>query len=686
MKLISLRLCNFRQFYGKTPEIKLAAGEKNATIIHGNNGAGKTTILNAFTWILYERFTPAFGASNLLINKRAILEANNNASVECWGELQFEHDGKRYQIKRKCYGTKNSHGEAEQSKTQLFMLIAGDDGCWYHPLQLPEEIIEGILPVSLHQYFFFDGEQIDLIFRYGKNNNLAEDTKELLGIKVLERSIEHLKKAGKNLQEELGNIGDFDTKKLLREKAELEVEKNKLEGRQQDIVRELKKKEELKKQLNEQILALSGAEEFKRVKEDLERQEKIIRQNLIRSKTDLKKYISQQGYLVFLDNRIQKFNRLLNNLRDREEFNLGIKPQLIDKLIAQKRCLCGTELNENTPAFDRVFAWKQQTETVEIETAIVRLEATVAAMQEKVKIFTENVDREQHNIQQWRGELAQIENRLDEIKTKFRTYPDLNIQELQQQLDRQEDIIKDLILERGGNRQQLEIIQKQVEIIIKQIGKDKLKEDKQILTEKRIDFTQKAIATLVEVRNRIQVQFRLSLENKVREIFNSISFTPYQPQLSSNYELTLVENTSGINIPVAASTGENQILSLSFIGAILDRVREWSQKHTLMGLDSSTLPIVMDSPFGSLDEVYRRQVARSLPQLANQLIVLATKTQWRGEVAAEMERYIGKEYILIYHSPKLDCELDNISIRNSTYPFVKLSDSQYEYTEIVEAQ
>jgi DNA sulfur modification protein DndD len=684
MKLISLRLCNFRQFYGKTPEIKLAAGEKNTTIIHGNNGAGKTTILNAFTWVLYERFTPAFAASNLLINKRSIAEVNPNTAVECWGELQFDRDNKRYQLKRKCYATKNSQGEIEQSKTQLFMLIAGDDGCWYHPMQPPEEIIASILPVSLHQYFFFDGEQIDLIFRYGKNNNLAEDTKELLGIKVLERSIEHLKKAGKNLQEELEAIGDSNTKKLLREKIELETEQDKLVKRQQTIIQDLKAQEEIKKQLNEQILALSGAADLKKVKEGLERQEKVTRQNLIQAKTNLKKYISQQGYLLFLDDRIQKFNNLLAKLRAEEEGNLGIKPQLIDKILRQKHCICGTELNENTIAFDRIVALKQQPETVDIEAAIVRLETTVNIMPDRANILLQNIDLEQQNIQHWRGELAQIENQIDEIKTKFRTYPDLDIQELQKQLDRQEDTIKDLILEQGGNRQQIEILQKQIETILKQIGKDKLKEDKQILNKKRIDRTRDAVSTLIEVRNRIQTQFRLSLENKVKEIFNSISFTPYQPQLSDNYELTLIENTSGINVPVAASTGENQILSLSFIGAILDRVREWSQKHALMGIDSSTLPIVMDSPFGSLDEVYRRQVARSLPQLANQLVVLATKTQWRGEVATEMKEYIGKEYILVYHSPKPDCDLDTIVIGDSTYPLVKFSEDRYEYTEIIE--
>ncbi|BAQ65587.1 exonuclease SbcC [Geminocystis sp. NIES-3709] len=44
MKIISLQFLNFRQFYGKSPIIYFANGEKNTTIIHGNNGSGKTTI------------------------------------------------------------------------------------------------------------------------------------------------------------------------------------------------------------------------------------------------------------------------------------------------------------------------------------------------------------------------------------------------------------------------------------------------------------------------------------------------------------------------------------------------------------------------------------------------------------------------------------------------------------------
>ncbi|MGB5712009.1 MAG: ATP-binding protein, partial [Waterburya sp.] len=193
MKLNYLQLCNFRQFYGKTPQIKFASGTRNTTVIYGNNGAGKTSILNAFTWVLYKKFTAAFASPELLINQRAIAEVKPEQAVECWVELQFERDRKIYQLKRKCYANKNAERQVQYSQTKLFMLVAGDDGRWYPPLEAPEDIINRILPASLHQYFFFDGERIDGFFRQNHNSHIAEDTKELLGVKILDGAIEHLK-------------------------------------------------------------------------------------------------------------------------------------------------------------------------------------------------------------------------------------------------------------------------------------------------------------------------------------------------------------------------------------------------------------------------------------------------------------------------------------------------------------
>ncbi|MBD2576596.1 AAA family ATPase [Oscillatoria sp. FACHB-1406] len=687
MKLLSLRLCNFRQFYGTTPEIVLASGERNTTVFHGNNGAGKTTILNAFTWILYDRFTAAFASPKQLINKRALSELSFGTSLECWAEIRFEHERVQYQVKRYCYAYPNAENRIDCSTPLLSMLYAREeDGRWYIPSEQPADIIQGILPESLHQYFFFDGERIDRIFREeGKKGSIAEDTKELLGVTVLDRAIEHLKKAKRALQEELKDIGDAQTKQLLREVGKLEAERDRILQRQQKMEAELQNYEELKAVLNQQLLAVSGAQDLQKLKQELEAQESTARQNLIEIKTQLKRAISSRGYTPLLRDAIAQFQALLVELRAKGELPSGIKKQFLQQLLERGRCLCGTELTEGSFAAESIKAWWDKAGMAEVEEATIRLETRTSQMQEQVVEFWEEMDRQQLEWARSREQLSDTENRLEAIRQKLRTYPDTDIQALQKRADDTETNIRHLMLERGGQNQQLEQLKSQIEEKNKQIAKHQLKEDKQILAQRRIHATEDAIARLTEVRSRLERQFRLSLEQRVQEIFSEISFTPYFLRLSENYELTLLENTSGIAVPVAASTGENQILSLSFIGGIIDRVRAWSQNQSnaLMAPDSSTFPIVMDSPFGSLDEIYRRQVAKIVPQLANQLAILVTKTQWRGEVEREVASYIGREYVLVYYSPKPDCEEDAIERHGKVYPLVRRSENQFEYTEVI---
>ncbi|MGK7938667.1 MAG: AAA family ATPase [Crocosphaera sp.] len=684
MKLLSIKLCNFRQFYGQTPEIILSCGDKNTTIIHGNNGSGKTTLLNAFTWVLYEKFTAAFTSPQLLINKRAIMEAETGASVDCWVEIYFEHEHKRYQLKRKCYAYLDKNERIQYSKNQFFMLVTGEDGRWYPPLQQPDDIINRILPESLHQYFFFDGEHIDHIFRSNDKSRIAEDTKELLGVKVLDRSIEHLKKAEKTLQQELQVIGDINLKKMIKKRTKLEEQKNILMVSKENIIEQIIEQEKQQKQLSQKLITLSSNQQIKELKIKLEKQERQLKNELKESKKQLKQLISNQAYLVFLSDIIPKFNTLIAKLRQQGELPSGIKKQFVQQLLTRQSCICGQELIEGNSYYEQVKKWMDKAGIAAVEESTIRLESQGHDMEQKVINFWENVDEKQVKLEQCRGELSRVEIELDEISQKFREYPDADIRNLQENLDKISQNVRQLQLEQGGIQQQLITLEKQLETTKKEINKQELKEEKQILVKRRIEAAKEARERLIDVRSRLEKQFRLSLEKRVQTIFSSISFTPYIPRLTKNYELNLIENTSGIGVTVAASTGENQILSLSFIGGIIDSVRNWSHKNTLMGPDSSTFPIVMDSPFGSLDEIYRRQVAKSIPKLANQLIILVTKTQWRGEVQEETNPYIGKEYILVYFSPKPDCEQDKIVLNGVDYPLVKTSPNQFEYTEIIE--
>ncbi len=398
MKLNYLQLCNFRQFYGKTPQIKFASGKRNTTVIYGNNGAGKTSILNAFTWVLYEKFTAAFASPELIVNQRAIAEVDPEQGVECWVELQFEHDHKLYQIKRKCYANKDAASQVQYSQTKLFMLVAGDDGRWYPPLETPEDIINRILPASLHQYFFFDGERIDGFFRQHHNSNIAEDTKELLGVKILDRAIDHLKKAKRTLQEELQELGDARTKELLRKQINLEQEKEAISQRIAQIIAEVTELEQRKANLSRQLLEISGAAEIQQHKLKLLKQQKSVKNEIIQQKNQLKKLLSQDSHLVFLPAISASFLDLLQTLRDRGQLSSGLKKEFIEQLLSQQRCLCGETLTPDTDAYHQVKSWLNQVEIKNVEESAIRLETQVNQIESQSDNFWRELDQQQAEI------------------------------------------------------------------------------------------------------------------------------------------------------------------------------------------------------------------------------------------------------------------------------------------------
>jgi DNA sulfur modification protein DndD len=688
MKLTSIKLCNFRSFYGKTPEVTLAGGNvRNTTMIYGSNGAGKTSILNAFTWVLYEKFSAAFASTEQLVNKRAIAESQPGQPVECWVEVGWEHEGNRYRATRGCRVYKNESDVIEAGKTQLKIQVAGDDGKWYFPIQQAEEIITQILPLSLHQYFFFDGERIEEIVRSNNKAEISEAIRTFLGVEVIELSIKHLKDAKKSLETDLKHIGDPETKQLLtkQEKQELEIEN--INKRQTEINQELEYQQTFKKEISNKLRELSAVKELQERKQSLESQKNSLLQELKKTKENLKKVISARGYTVLLSETTAKFREIFTDLKQRGELTAGISQEFVNDLLTSGRCICGADLREGTHTHFHVKNLMKKAGSSTVEETAIRMSAQVDEIDKQALGFWEEADREQGRIQQLKENLDQVELELANIQEQLRKDPNEEISGLQKRLDEIEAKIDELNREQGANRQELSHLKAAIDALIKQISKQKQNEEKQSLAQRRINATQDAIERLSEVKNRQENQFRLQLEQRVQEIFSDISFTPYIPKISEKYELSLVENTTGIEAPVAASTGENQILSLSFIASIIDKVRDWSERRKMMMVpDSSTFPIVMDSPFGSLDANSRRHIARTIPKLANQLVVLVTKTQWRVEVEEEIADKIGKEYVLVYYSSKPNCEQDFIELGREKYSLVRQSLNGFEYTEIVEVE
>ncbi|MGQ9870114.1 hypothetical protein [Leptodesmis sp.] len=553
------------------------------------------------------------------------------------------------------------------------------------PPELPEDKIGQVLPESLHCYFFFDGQRIDRIVKSENKSEISRAIRTLLSVEVLDRAINHLKEAQRSLNRELADIGDPETKRPVKEKESLMDEKAGLEARREEIIGEIKAYEEQKQKVTTQLRELDQVGQIQTRRDDLKQQAEEIQAQLERSEDKLRRTISARGYMVFLADAIAQFRNLANDLRQRGELPAGIKQQFVEDLLTEGSCICGTELKQGTKARRQVESWLDRSGIEQVEEAVIQMGGKVNSIERQIPEFWAEVEQEQASIENLRRHLLTLENQLDDIREQLKGNEDINVSGLEKRLEEIEDKIIDLHREDENVARDIEECEGEIVDLNQQIKEFKAKGKQQPLIQRQIKADD-AIERITEVRSRVDQKFRVVLEQKVREIFRQVSFKTKVPKLTENYELVLIENLTDGESIVAPSTGENQILSLSFIGSIIERVRYWSQKHSLIWLDSSSFPIVMDSPFGTLDENYRRQIAKLIPTLADQLVVLATKTQWRGEVETEMEPYIGKKYVLVFNSAKPDCQPESIVLNGETYPLVRQSPNEFEWTEVVEVE
>ena len=207
MWLKSLELMNFRQFHGRQ-KLQFSDDEgKGITVVHGENGSGKTTLLNAFKWGFYEVTSFDTGEDNLL-NERAIFEENSGATIPMHVEIEFSHDQRDYKLRRIQNFKKTSGMEVSSiGNPTLELSYVDKDGKYKNEVE-GNNAINKILPEKLHTYFFFNGERIEKLSSSTSTKQISEAIKNIMGLEIIERAIEHLEKpVKKNLQSESRKSG-----------------------------------------------------------------------------------------------------------------------------------------------------------------------------------------------------------------------------------------------------------------------------------------------------------------------------------------------------------------------------------------------------------------------------------------------------------------------------------------------
>ncbi|WP_427500889.1 AAA family ATPase [Methylomonas sp. MED-D] len=687
MRLLSIQLFNFRQFYLKTPEIIFSDGFSNITVIHANNGSGKTALLNAFTWALFDTTTSGFQLPEQIVNKRAIREAKIGDIISAWVEIKFEHEDKKFYLKRETQ-VRRTDGDPcwiECGLSSPTLQWSGPDG----KLRTEDDVynaIYRILPKDLHSYFFFDGERIERIVQptTEQRNEIKKAAKKLLGIEIIERAAQHLVAARKELEQEFKRVADTETEKKLGEKEVIESEIQKYERRNEEIENELSAYKEHVDEIDKRLSQHAEARELQENRERLIKEIGIKKSNYLDTGKALSDFVSKKGFLVFLKEPVNIFNEQLNLLRQKGELPSGIKKQFVQDLLDHQKCICGTALLDGMPERNAVERWRSQAGMVDVEEKALRIGGELKNFEDQYDDFLVRIRELKDDRNKYREEISRNERQLDEIKDELKKSPREEISSLEYRRAEIENSMETLRRESIGNDRLIQDRNSLIEKLNSEIEKYRTNEKKQQVAQLRVKAASDAYNRMNEMLHLFDLDFRKDLNSHIKNFFSKISLTPYIPNVADDYSISLFESAGGAPLLVAASQGESQILSLAFIGSIIEIVRRKLKEKHLPGPDASSYPLVMDSPFGSLDQNYRRQIAKYIPELANQVVVLVTKTQWRGEVEDEMTPKIGKSYVLTYYTPKAEVIKDDVSIDGHSYPLVMQSPNEFEYTEVLE--
>ena len=631
MILDSMILDNFRQYYGRQRLQFARSNKQNVTVIHGINGAGKTSLLLALNWCLYDEGVDQVGE---LISKEAISRAEAEETVQTSVALTFLHQGDRYLVRRTLRALKQTNGTCETEPTSEFIMLRTDaDGQSLH-VDNPIGTINAILPSNARTYFLFDGEKIDNFARPEAAKEVKEAIYLILKLEILDRAKRHLETAAQNFRGELKQYSRDALKKLIEdaEKARIEI-KNK-QKRQAEIEEEMGSAERKIEDINARLRKMENAKPLQQRRDDLE---KTLQEHRVELNTAINQIrnLATGGYFVTAYPAIEKALRILDVKRERGELPSGIRESFIKDLIEQMNCICGRPITDGSSEHNRLLALLQSQLPVTLEDNILDTYIALRPFKERVEDHQQNLDRAMKQRSGLIDRIDSCDTELDDIKRQFKDSILEEVSKLESQRTNYETDIKDYTLEKGGIIEQIKIRSQQLAKLNEQIIRAEKEEYQAKLLSNKMDLAQKAAGSIDDVYERFADEIRQNIEDETRKIFKQLVWKESHFQdvrLDENFNLEVIDRY-GTPARPDLSAGERQVLSLSFIAA-------------MSRISDGEAPLVMDTPFGRLSSQHRNNITEYLPDLSDQLALFVTDEELRDQARQNLEARIGAEYRL----------------------------------------
>lgn len=649
MLITGITLSDFRQFKDEQTVSFATDSDRNVTVIMGENGSGKTTFAQAFTWCLYG--TTDFADPNVLC-KSTLQEMTPGDIKTVKVVLNLRHRDIDYSISREQDYQLDSVGKLKKpSPTKLTIRFKDRSGQQeFVKDSIKESKIKEILPKELSKYFFFDGERIGNMskeIQQGKSDEFAEAVKRLLGLDTYSTAMKHLKgkMAGKttvigSYNSQYDSTSDTKIADYSRDIEKYSKEKERLETRNAELEKIMPDIQDQMNELREKIEKNKDSEKLAARLKDIE--DKIRRNNsMIANSTEIMVESLQKNFKTYFYKPL--ISKSLEMLADADKLDKGIPDihqRTIEYLFERGVCICGTEFTEGDEHYQHLKALIDYIPPQSLGTMINSYVNTCKhkseysnSIFEAVAGQLQDVAERQDNNNELADEKSQIESKLTtfqsvgQLQLKYQSYRDdynkkhseliknaSDIGGLDKDITRLETERSQLSLKNDNNRK-IEIYKAYAEYIYNVLQKDYAKEESRIRSE---------------------------LVACINDIFTTIYNGGMSLAIDEKYNIkTIVNDFSAYNIGVETSTAQSISIIFAFIAGVIKMAR--NNKDDEM-LSTEAYPLVMDAPLSAFDKTRIQTVCDTLPNIAEQVIIFIKDTD--GEIAEKyLSDKIGVNYV-----------------------------------------
>lgn len=612
--------------------------ERPIILIGGNNGAGKTSLLDAVRLALYGKL--ALGSRVSQSDYSAYLksrihvpptkkESPSSASIVL--DFDYSEGGQthRYQVTR---------AWAVRGQSIVESLDIAKDGSEITSVPRDEWhfFLQDLLPPGVSQLFFFDGEKItDIAEDTESDEHLSQAIRALLGIELVSRLRTDL---GLFIsRQERANVDDSATRldEVMRDHGRLGEE---LAGIREQVA-------ELRTQFDGQERAAERAQHrFVATGGDV-----ALRVGELRGERD--QLLKRQSVLMA---RIREGSGAL--------WPLAVAPKLLTRVLAT---IPGSKHSDLLVMADRMRAafgkW------LEVAPASAKKRWTDLNRQDFEAVLhmaTEDVAEAQagwHPIANVPNGRERIEQALSEstreaalVAEEYTENAD-RLRAIEVALARVDETTTDFRLEElraaeqacGATRREIDVAETKIkELTYRQTVLDRERvrilgeQSDRSKSDRRSGLASRTSKVLATYESALVKQKTRALEKAFVECFNRLA---HKGDLvrdvhidDATFQATLVD-AHGSEIPKKLlSAGEKQIYAIAML---------WALAKT----SGRKLPVIIDTPLARLDSEHRANIiGRYLPEVSHQVIVLSTDTEVDVEVVASLEKHVSHSYLLDY--------------------------------------